>query len=393
MPSEHLLEIPVASLKPGMFIAELDKPWLETPFALQGFFIQDDDDIDYVSKHCSYVYIDPGLMASNRNRSRSRELIDRASIRQELPQAKIDFVNASSSLEKVFANIRSNRHLDVKAVQEAINPLIDSVFRNREALSALVRMKDKGDYLFEHSLSCAIWSAVLGRHLGMDKTTLQHLALGAATMDVGMTLLPDALLGKKGKLTLKEVQQIHGHVKESLKILKESGDASNTVLNIVACHHERFDGSGYPRGMENPQIPLLARIAGLVDAYDAMVTQRPHAPARSSFDAMQELSDLRGIHFQESLVEQFVQAVGLFPTGTIVEINTGEVGVVVQQNSNRRLRPKVALILDKNKKRHLQIVTIDLNKYVQETDGTPTQWIAKEHEAGAFNLNPDEYFL
>ena len=161
---------------------------------------------------------------------------------------------------------------------------------------------------------------------------------------------------------------------------------------MVATHHERHDGSGYPAGLEGVGIPLFGRIAGLIDSYDAMITPRPYAQCRTSFEAMQELADLKDSLFQGTLVEQFMQAVGLFPTGSVVQLNSGEVGVIVKQNTARRLRPKVVVILDGDGKRYDSLVLIDLAKYTPET-GKSDLWISQELEPGAHGIQPDEYFL
>ncbi len=392
----NLVEVPVFGLRPGMFVAELDRPWLETPFATQGFVVGDQDDVDYIAKHCAYVYIDPkqAVRAESLSAKRFQAVEgDRVGIKQEISRAQVDFESASLAMERVFTQIVGNRRVNVAAIKAAIDPLIDSVMRNREALAALIRMKKKGGYLYQHSLSTAVWAAILGRHLGLERDDLCELALGASMMDVGMSSIPDTVLNKRTHLSDAERQSIRGHVKLSLKLVKASGDVSKKVLNLIACHHERADGSGYPRGLKCNETPLFAQIAGLVDTYDAMITERPHAPARSSFEAVQELSDMQGGLFHGALVEQFVQTIGMFPTGSIVELNTGEVGVVVKQNSTRRLRPKLVLIMDEQKQRRAQLRVIDLSRYVNVEEGTPTLWIARELESGAYGIKSDEYFL
>ncbi|NKC02077.1 MAG: DUF3391 domain-containing protein [Pseudomonadales bacterium] len=385
--ASNLIEVPVLGLQPGMYVSQLDRPWLETPFATQGFLIRDTADAEYVAQHCSYVYIDPKQAKVVDLNQKRFTRPDKISIKQEFTRAKVEFENASQAMEKVFAEIKSHRRLDIKAVRVAISPLIDSVFRNKDALAALTRLKDKGDYLFQHSLSTAVWSAVLGRHLGMERDELLELALGTSIMDVGMSTLPDNLLSKEGPLSTRELNLIQSHVGKSLSLAADG--LSKRTLNILACHHERNDGSGYPHGLVGTQIPLFARIAGLVDAYDAMITQRPHAQARSSFEAVQELVDMKDTLFQGSLVEQFVQTVGMFPTGAIVELNTGEVGIVVRQNETRRLRPVVVLILNSEQQRRTDMPTIYFSKYTN----TPTTWIVRELRAGAYGITPHDYFV
>ena len=392
-----LIEVPVAGLLPGMFVSELDRPWLETPFAMQGFVIRDESDAEYVGKHCNYVYVDPRKKVTGNQLAKARRLKrlapDTVPLKTEFDRAQVDFQTASDVMAGVFAQIKSNRRVDLDALQSAINPLIDSVLRNREALAALIRMKRKDDYFYNHSLATAVWAALLGRHLGLEKHALRELALGTAIMDVGMVGLPDDLLNRRGRLDAPQIAQVRGHVAESLRIVQGSGEVSKKVLNIIACHHERYDGSGYPQGLAANAIPPLARIAGLVDAYDAMLTERPYSPARSSFDAIQELVDTKDVLFQGSMIEHLVQAVGMFPTGSIVELNSGEVGVVVEQNTMRRLRPKLVLILDENKQKRNSLVVLDLSKYGGDEGVTTTLWIARELESGVYGIAPDDYFL
>ena len=156
-------------------------------------------------------------------------------------------------------------------------------------------------------------------------------------------------------------------------------------------HHERLDGSGYPRGIEGAAIPLLARIAGLVDTYDAMITPRPYAPARTSHEATQELLDCKGQLFQESLVEQFVQAIGLFPTGTMVELNTGEVAIVVTQNTTRRLKPEIIIVMNEEKERLEDSILMDLADQNIKVDGE--RWINRELLSGTYGISGEEFFI
>jgi len=392
----NLVEVPVTGLVPGMFVAELDRPWLDTPFALQGFLIRDELDAEYVAKHCDYVYIDPQRKVSPAKlpkRKRAAAKPDEVSVKAEFKRAKADFASASEIMEGVFDRIKTHRQVDLPSLQKAINPLIDSVLRNREALAALIRLKRKDNYFYNHSIATAVWAAILGRHLGMEKPALRQLALGTSIMDVGMIDVPSEILDSAERLSSEQIKRVRTHVAAGVRMVSATTDASDKVLNIIACHHERHDGSGYPQGLLGNAIPAMARIAGLVDTYDAMLTARPYAAARSSFAAIQELVDTKDVLFQASLVEQFVQAVGMFPTGCVVELNTSEVGVVVAQNATRRLRPKVVVILDADKQKHTELKVLDLAKYADAGPGRSTLWITRELEAGAYGINPDEFFL
>jgi HD-GYP domain-containing protein (c-di-GMP phosphodiesterase class II) len=384
------------SLEPGMFIAELDRPWLETPFALQGFVVRDTSEILYVSNYVDHVYVD----AEYKGRPLSLKLATaptaadprkRLELDEEFRRTRVSFENAADTLDKVFDSIRSGHQGDIEAVQHAINPLIEGVFRNQEAVAALLRLKESGEYRYNHGVSMAVWAAILGRHIGLHITELEKLATGCAMCDVGMTQLPTELLGQAENLTEEQRRVIMAHPKMGAELVAKSKNVDFEIIAIIENHHERMDGSGYPRGMKGAAIPLLARIAGLVDTYDAMITPRPYAAARTSHEATQELLDCKGTLFQESLVEQFVQAIGLFPTGTMVELNTGEVAIVVNQNDTRRLKPEVVVVLNADKEKLDCLKVVDLANQHIAAEGE--RWISRELLPGTYGVSSEEYFI
>ncbi len=392
----RLVKVPAMSLQPGMFVAELDRPWLETPFAVQGFVVQDTSEILYVSKFVDHVFVDAEFKGRPTFLNLALEPTapqtgKRLELKEDLKQARVSFDNAADTLDKVYESIRSGHSGDIQAVQDSINPLIENVFRNREAVAALLRLRESDDYRYQHGISMAVWAAILGRQIGLHRDDLETLALGCAMCDVGMTQLPPELLAQPEMLTDQQRRIIRAHPKMGAELVSSTSDVSFEVVAIIENHHERMDGSGYPRGMEGATIPMLARIAGLVDAYDAMITPRPYATARTSHEAAQELIDAKGILFQDALVEQFIQAIGLFPTGTLVEINTGEVAIVTRQNETRRLRPEVAIVLDCEKQELPSIHIVDLNN--QDCAPDAERWITRELLPGSHGIDSEEYFI
>lgn len=392
----RLVKLPAMQLKPGMFIAELDRPWLETPFALQGFVVRSTDEIIYVADHVDFVYVDaeytgqeiPMELAVAPTTS---DFKDRLRLDEEFQRARVSFESAADTLDRVFNAIRSGETTDMKLVQEAVNPLIEGVFRNQEAVAALVRLKESGEYRYHHGVAMAVWASILGRHIGLHQQELEKLAVGCAMCDIGMTQLPPELLDQAENLTEKQVRIIRAHPKMGADMVAKSQDADVEILAIIENHHERADGSGYPRGLEGAAIPLLARIAGIVDAYDAMITPRPYASARTSHDAVQELLDSKGTKFQDALIEQFIQAIGLFPTGTMVELNTGEVAITLKQNSTRRLKPEIVIVLDAQKEKLETLKAIDLANQSIANEGE--RWITRELLAGTYGISSEEYFI
>lgn len=384
------------NLEPGMFIAELDRPWLETPFALQGFVVHDTDEVLYISDHVEHVYVD----ADYTGFKKSMELQmaptddsarDRLALKHDLQQARICFDSAADTLDRVFDTLHNGGESDIGAVKAAVKPLIEGVFQNEDAVAALLRLKESGDYRYHHGVSMAAWSAIVGRHIGLHRDELEKLAVGCAMCDIGMTQLPRELLDQAGNLTDEQQRVIRAHPTMGAELVSQSNNVDLEVIAIIENHHERMDGSGYPKGMDGAAIPLMARIAGLVDTYDAMITPRPYARARTSHEATQELLDCKGTLFQETLVEQFVQAIGLFPTGTMVELNSGEVAIVITQNRTRRLKPEVVLILDADKERIENPRVINLAD--QDIAAEGERWITRELLPGTYGVSSEEFFI
>ncbi|MFT5484783.1 MAG: HD-GYP domain-containing protein (c-di-GMP phosphodiesterase class II) [Halieaceae bacterium] len=392
----RLVKVQSLNLKPGMFVAELDRPWLDTPFAIQGFVIRDAADVDQVAQFVEHVFVDSDytggarflVLDSSEEKEKRGGILE---LKADFQAARVSFESASDSLSKVFESLRGGRHADISAVQEAVSPLIEGIFRNQEAVAALLRLKDSGDYRYQHGISMALWGVILGRQIGLHRQELEKLAVGCAMCDVGMTELPQKLLDQRESLDEKQRMIIERHTVMGAEMVADSQHVDFEILSIIENHHERVDGSGYPRGLEGSQIPLLAKIAGLVDAYDAMVSARAYAPARTSHEAAQELMDRQGELFQTSLVEQFIQAIGLFPTGVIVELNTAEVAIVIRQNEMRRLKPEIVVVLDKDKERKEHLEVVELARQQVGLDGE--RWIARELLPGTYGINSQEFFI
>jgi HD-GYP domain-containing protein (c-di-GMP phosphodiesterase class II) len=248
--------------------------------------------------------------------------------------------------------------------------------------------------LYSHSLAASVWALAFGRHLGLDKLTLRSLGMGGMLLDIGKTQLPTRLLQKTGKPDESEWKLLLGHVDLGLAMLEKDPRADLVTRIMVRTHHERTDGSGYPSRLTGDSIPLVGRIAAIVDCYDAMTSDRSYAKGKSTYEAVRELKRLGRASFQPELIELFIQAVGVFPTGTLVELNSGEVGIVIAQNRFRRLRPEIMLILDADKKVRDQFPAIDLQLFTKENEnGNPALWINQGLEPGAYGVDPTEFFL
>ena len=264
--------------------------------------------------------------------------------------------------------------------------MVESISRNPDACLWVARLKQHDNYTYQHSLSAAMWSVSLGRQLGLPRHDLRSLAMGCMLMDIGKLRVDPDLLQAQRELTTVEAAEVAGHVSHGLEILRECGIMNQDVIDMVAHHHERYDGSGYPNGLMRDAIPPFARIAAIVDTYDALTTKRHYAKAVSPSDAIKLLYEARDEDFQAELVETFIQAIGIYPAGTLVELSSGEVGVVVAEYRTRRLRPKVMLLLDANKKKLPASKLIDLQE-AGPNGGTPALSIKKSLEPEAYGID------
>ena len=428
-----LRKIDVELLQIGMYVLELDRPWLETPFLFQGFYIRTEGEIQELRRYCNIVEIDieqsdaslqktlstkaiharkiastpssstrsslwqricalfgSGKTNTQKQTSAGEYYKDTASTRDELVVAKSIHTDSLDQLMTVLNSIRHGASVAMPDLQVIADSMVDSVLRNSTAMALLARMQEKDEYTSSHSLESSIWALVFGRHLGLDRESLQVVGLGGLLLDVGKTRLPLELLNKTGELTDVEWSHLRNHVEFGLDIIREADDVDPRVMDMVATHHERFDGSGYPKGWKGNQIPVFGRIGGIVDSYSAMTSKRPYAAAMSSFDAMREFTALSDKQFQAEMVEQFIQAVGIFPAGTLVELNTGEVGVVLKEHQSTRLQPEIAVILDAEKKAVEEFKVVDL----RNKDGqAPVVWIERGINPGDYDLDPRKYFL
>ncbi|CAA0078328.1 Cyclic di-GMP phosphodiesterase [Halioglobus japonicus] len=392
----RLVKLPAMNLEPGMFIAELDRPWLETPFTLQGFVVRDAEEIKYVSNYVDHVYVDAEYTGARQPLTLAPTPLEqkpriRLALKEEFNRSRDAFERATETLDTVFQSLRGGCETDINALKTVLMPLIDGIARDQSAVAAVVRMQDYGEYRPYHGISMAVWAVILGRQIGLSRSELEKLAVACALCDVGMTQLPSELLDQAENLTDTQRRIIRAHPTMSANLVTSAENVDIEIIGVIENHHERLDGSGYPNATEGPSIPLLARIAGLADAYDAMITPRPYAKARTSHEAALELLDCSGYQFQEALVEQFIQAIGLFPTGSMVELNTGEVAIITSQNITRRLKPELMIVMNGAKARRTMPKIVDLANQSIAAEGE--RWIARELQPGTYDITSEEYFV
>ena len=406
---EH--ELLVADLRPGMYVCKLDRDWVGTPFLLQGFLVESQADIATLAQWCTTVTVDITKSDSFARRALRKPKRERkgyevpalsaiaanprpvlSQVEEELPRASEALNNAHRIVHEIVSALLGGGGLDQEAVAEAITPVVDSIVRNPDAFFWLETLRSHDSYTYSHAVNCCGFMATFGRHLGLPDEALRDLATAGLLLDIGKTVIPEDLLESNRSLDPAEMALVREHLMHSVRFYDESGADNPLVRQMIMTHHEREDGSGYPKGLVADEIPLFGRIAGIVDSYDAMTSARPYREALSRYDALQVLYRQRGALYQADLVEQFVQCLGAYPTGTLVELSTGEVAIVLAQNPVRRLLPRVMLLTDADKQLRPMFEPMDLRDTWGAYDDRQIS-IRRGLRAGTYGLDPRELYL
>jgi HD-GYP domain-containing protein (c-di-GMP phosphodiesterase class II) len=274
------------------------------------------------------------------------------------------------SIKACLASVHADGSFEPEPLKIAVRSMTRSIVRNPDAMMLLFRIKQKSYYEFSRAVDTAIHMITFGRFLGFPGERLQLLGIAGLLLNIGKVKLPETILHKKEALTAEERVLARNHVVDSAELVRPVRGLPEGVEKIVAEHHERLDGSGYPRGLSGKEISVDSAIGGLIDTYSALTSLRPYAEQLSPSNALGALYRLRGTHFSETLVEHFIQCIGIYPVGSAVELNTGEIGVVIAQNLTRRLLPRVMLALDRDS-RPIPHLILDLTSEPKTGSGEP----------------------
>lgn len=413
-------KIAVHDLEVGMFVSDLDRPWHQTPFPIQGFHIRAQDDIRALVSYCKWVFVDvsetrdsiqlsrivrPALGARGRGKEESREELQLPplSIREPVKYQAVTTLNrevkaskrlledAGAALEQLYAGVGTEKAGNLRPVAAMVNKMVRSVIRQPDALLWLSRIQQHDNHIYRHALNTSVWAIVCGRQLGLNEGLLNHLGLGCLLSQVGKTQLSEELLTREGQHSPEEYELYLSYIDKGMAMLEDSG-LSRAVLSVVQGHRERHNGSGFPEGIRGDRIPLLAKVAGLAEFFESLIEPRknvaaPITPAK----AVTLLYDLRNIEFQEDLVESFIRAIGIYPTGSLVELTNGRRGIVVSHAPECRLWPRVMVMTDRHQAPLKTGKVVDLAKYNQNRAAAEILAIRECLAHGTEGLDPVRY--
>lgn len=375
------VRLPVEELRLGMYVAELDRPWLESPFLFQGFPIETDEQLAQLRGCCRFVYVDSEegrdwpeaaaapqgdghrfttRMVNRTGARRDHAPQDKGRYVEELRRAVKVYQDTHSYIRNLLDDIRLGHSIDAVGARDYAFGIADSVVQEENALVWLTQLKNRDEYTSQHSVNVCVLSVLFGRYLGWSRPELRELAFGALMHDIGKMRVPLSVLNKAERLTDAEMEQMKAHPHHGYEILCQTPGIPQVVREVAYCHHERIDGSGYPRGLDGEHIPRNAMLVSIVDVYDAITSDRVYHMGISPHEALNVMYGWATRSFPGDMLEDFIKCLGIFPIGSVVELTSGEVGVVMTVNRVQHLFPIVTLVLDRDKRPYPRAKLIDL---------------------------------
>jgi putative nucleotidyltransferase with HDIG domain len=375
-----LKKISINQLQPGMFVHDLDCAWMDHPFLSNQFAIRSAQDIRKIRKvGVQELYIDTekgkdvaqAPTADNVRREVQEKLEATpeslatpekpVSVFEELDRARKVRHEAEQTVSDIMRDVRLGKQIEIEQIHPVVEKMVSSIFRNDDALLGLTRIRRMDRYTFEHSVSVAVMLVSFAKTMGMQRETIHEMGIGGLLHDIGKTKTPNDILNKPSKLTEEEFTVMREHVVHSREILSRLEGIPTVALNVAAEHHERYDGSGYPAGIKGEEISEHGQMASIVDVYDAVSADRVYHKGMEPHDVLRKLIEWSKHHFEPKLVQHFIQCVGIYPAGTMVELTSGELAVVIATGSNGLFHPLVRVVDDRKRDIYLSPRDIDLS--------------------------------
>lgn len=390
-------KISVTQLKPGMYVSDLNCDWIPHHSYEKEGHIRDEKIIAEIKRRgITELYIDTdrgsdtqdALEASEVDRQNSA-MLDKAGeltpdqtasvpAQEELRKARKIHNEAKGLVGNVLRDVKLGKAIDVDAFDSLADGMVDSVLRNHNALAALGRIREKDNYLMEHSINLAVLMGIFARSLKIDRATMHQAVVGAMLHDIGKVMVPDGVLHKPGKLTDDEFKVMRQHVVFSRELLKQTPGISDLTIKVAAQHHERIDGSGYPDGLHDCDICREGKMCAIADVYDAITADRVYHKGMSPTAAMKKLLEWSGTHLDNELVHRFIRSMGIFPVGSLVQLKSNKLAVVIEAAETNQRQPIVKAIYHARLNQFIPAEMIDLSRSSNQDEIVkavdPAQW-------------------
>jgi len=352
------VRLPVDLLTSGMRVVKLDRPWTEVPVLFQGFTIENVEQARILRQYCEWVLVEgeEELLAGALDKVTlhkqltSSPMQETRPLAQEIPRAREAWSKTQNFVEQVTRNIERGNDLNLQDARPVIRECVESIKANASAMFWMSRIKSRDAYTAEHCLRVAIFTVAFARFIGMPDEDLEIAGMCGLLHDLGKLKVPPEILNKPGALSREEFAIMQKHTTYGYELLKSDPELDPIIADVTRHHHERMDGRGYPQQLEEWQISRFARLVSIVDAFDAMTSDRCYRDGMPASDAIRVLYRNRGRQFDADMVETFIRMVGIYPPGTLVELTTGDVALIVAVHPGKKLKPRVEVLLDADKK-------------------------------------------
>lgn len=398
-----LKKVDSSQLKVGMYIHDLSCDWMTHPFVRNRFLLTSEDEIRKILNAGIHdVVIDSGRgldvedapSLAEAQAATEREIVEiaaktpvitRVSLGDEMRRAVQIRHQASTLVRTVMQDARLGKAIELDQVEPVVQAITESILRNPGALVGLLRIKTKDDYTFLHSVSVCTLLVAFCRSRNIAADVTHQAGLGGLLHDTGKALVPDSILNKPGPLTDEEFAIIKRHPRDGYDILRKTPEVGPIPLDITLHHHERRDGSGYPGKQANEQISELAQMAAIVDVYDAITADRCYHKGMSAAAALRKIYEWSKFHFNPQYAQEFMRCVGIYPVGTMVMLESGRLGVVIEPHETNLLAPKVNVFFNTKQNLYIKPETVDLSRGLGFGGGDK---IVGHESAAKWNVDP-----
>lgn len=364
--------IHVNELKIGMRVSRLEVLENESPFLFDVIDIKTIADIRAIQKVCDYVFIDVKRQKYQHGYipTKVSDTKKQLSFSRSFNQTSNVFHQTGALIKTVFDDIRFGNQFSVETVKEVVSKCVDEVLQNPDAMLLLTQLKNQDEYTAQHSMNVCVLSILLGRELKISVSDLNNLGLSGLLHDIGKMKVPLEILNKPGKLESDEMVIMRKHTVYGRDVLISARNLFPGAVDVAYAHHEKIEGGGYPRGVDSTALSIFTKIITVVDTYDAITSDRVYQVGKPHLNALGILVNGMGKQFEGNYVTQFINCIGFYPQGNLVELNSGEVALVVEQNKADRLKPKLLLVLDENKN-PIDKIMLDLASNVLNSNHQP----------------------
>ena len=378
-----LKKINVKHLVVGMYLKEFCGSWMDHPFWRNSFVITDPKDVERIlASNITEVWIDSskgldiaaGETAVSEEESEARveaELSRAAQAQRETAPipASEEFARAAKicaqsklAVTSMFQEARMGKAVDTANAQKLVEEINDSVSRNPGALISLARLKTADDYTYMHSVAVCALMIALSKQLGLSEQETRRAGIAGLLHDLGKALMPMEVLNKPGKLTDEEFAIIKKHPAEGHRLLLGNSGADEMMLDVVLHHHEKIDGTGYPKGLKGEEISLFAKMGAVCDVYDAITSNRPYKAGWPPSESLRKMAEWAKGHFDQRVFQAFVKSLGIYPIGSLVRLESGRLGLVIDQSEKSLLAPCVKVFYSTHAQARILPEIIDLSR-------------------------------